>query len=100
MDKIDIIGPNKTVKNIIDDFKFKYNVEIYYINYKDFTLASPIDGDNDSHKTIESLLKEKNVKYKDNSKYFKLGVTGSLDDVEINNPTIRYILKCDKIGHI
>ena len=31
-DKIDIIGPNKTVRNFVDDFKDKYNVNIDYIN--------------------------------------------------------------------
>ena len=97
-DKIDIIGPNKTVKNIIDDFKDKYKVDIYYINYNDYTLASPIDGDDDFDKTIESLLKENNVKVNENTKYIKLEVTGGLDDVEINTPTIRYIVKSDNIS--
>ena len=96
-DKIDIIGPNKTVKNIVDDFKDKYNVDIDYINYNDYTLASPIDGDDDFDRTIESLLKENNIKLNENIKYIKLEVTGSLDDVEISTPTIRYILKSDKI---
>jgi len=96
-DKIDIIGPNKTVKNIVDDFKDKYNVDIDYINYNNYTLASPIEGEDDFDNTIESLLKENNVKLNENIKYIKLEVTGSLDDVEINTPTIRYILKNDKI---
>ena len=96
-DKIDIIGPNKTVKNIVDDFKDKYNVDIDYINYNDYTLASPIDGNDDFDRTIESLLKENNIKLNEYTKYIKLEVTGSLDDVEITTPTIRYILKNDKI---
>ena len=45
----------------MDDFKDKYNVDIYYINYNDYTLISPIDEDDDFDKTIESLLKEKMV---------------------------------------
>ena len=61
-------------------------------------MASPIDEDDDFDKTIESLLKENNVKYNENTKYIKLEVTGSLDDVEINTPTIRYILKGDKMS--
>ena len=81
----------KKIKKII-------NVDIYYINYKDYTLASPINEDDDFDKTIESSLKENNVKYNKNTKYIKLEVTGSLDDVEINNPTIRYILKGDKMS--
>ena len=96
-DKIDIIGPNKTVKNIVDDFKDKYNVDIDYINYNDYTLASPIDGNDDFDRTIEYLLKENNIKLNEYTKYIKLEVTGSLDDVEITTPTIRYILKNDKI---
>ena len=31
-DKTEIIGPNKIVTNNLDDFKDKYNVDIYYIN--------------------------------------------------------------------
>ena len=94
-DKIDIIGPNKTVRNIVDDFKDKYNVDIDYINYNDYTLASPIDGDEDEFdRTIEELLKE-NVKLNEKTKYIKLEITGSLDDVEISTPTIRYILQKD-----
>lgn len=94
-DKIDIIGPNKTVRNIVDEFKDKYNVDIDYINYNDYTLASPIDGDEDEFdRTIEELLKE-NVKLNEKTKYIKLEITGSLDDVEISTPTIRYILQKD-----
>ena len=62
LDKIDIIGPNKTVKNIVDDFKDKYNVDIDYLNYNNYTLASPFDGKDDFDSTIESLLKENNIK--------------------------------------
>ena len=61
-------------------------------------MAPPIYGDDDSYKTIESLLKKNNIKYKENSKYFKFEVTGILDDVEINTSTIRYILKYDKMN--
>lgn len=59
-------------------------------------MASPIYGDDDFDKTIESLLKENNVKFNENMKYIKLEVIVSLDDVENNNPTIRYIFKGDK----
>ncbi len=93
-DKIDIFGPNKTVKNIVDYFKDKYNVDIDYINYKDYTLASILDGDNDLDKTIEYLLK-KYINLNENNKYIKLEVSGSIDDIEISTPTIRYILKND-----
>ena len=95
-DKIDIIGPNITVKNFVDYFKDKYNVDIDYINYNDYTLASPIDGDEDFDKTIESLIKE-NVALKESTKYIKLEISGSLDNVEVSTPTIRYILKSDKV---
>ena len=59
-------------------------------------MASPIYGDDDFDKTIESLLKENNVKFNENMKYIKLEVIVSLVDVENNNPTIRYIFKGDK----
>ena len=85
-DKIDIFGPNITVKNIIDDFKDKYNVEIDYINYKDYTLASPIDGDEDFDKTIEELLKKNKISLMEKSKYIKLEISGNLDDIEISTP--------------
>ena len=92
-DKIDIIGPNKTVRNFVDDFKDKYNVDIDYINYDDYTLASPIDGDEDElDKTIEELFKE-NSKLYENTKYIKLEISGSYEGVEISIPTIRYIIR-------
>ena len=97
-DKIDIFGPNITVKNITDDFKDKYNIEIDYINFKDYTLASPIDGDEDFDKTIEELLKKNKISLMENSKYIKLEISGNLDDIEISTPTIRYILKNDKVS--
>ena len=94
-DKIDILGPKITIKNIVDDFKDKYNVEIDFINYKDYTLASPIDGDEDYFKTIEELIKENNITLPEKTKYIKLEISGNLNDVEISTPTIRYILKDD-----
>ena len=96
-DKIDILGPNITIKNIIDDFKEKYNADIDFINYKDDTLASPIDGDEDYFKTIEELIKENNITLPEKTKYIKLEISGNINDIEISTPTIRYtILKDDK----
>ena len=92
-DKIDIYGPNITVKNLVDNFKNKYNVDIDYINYKDKILASPIDEDEELDKTIEELYKEitgKNINKK--NKYIKLEIDGTIGDANIITPTIRYIL--------
>ena len=94
-DKIDITGPNKTIKNIVDYFKDNYNVDVDYINYKDYVLASTFN-EKDLDKTIESLLK-KYIKLNENIKYIKLGISGNIDDVEIDTPPVRYILKSDKI---
>jgi ubiquitin-activating enzyme E1 len=92
-DKIDIVGPNKTVRNFVDVFKEKYNIDIDYINYGNYTLASPIDGDEDElDKTIEELLKE-TTKLHENAKYIKLEISGSYEDVEVSTPAIRYIIK-------
>jgi ubiquitin-activating enzyme E1 len=92
-DKIDIIGPNKTVRNFVDDFKDKYNVNIDYINYNELTLASPIDEDEDElDKTIEELFKE-NIKLYENTKYIRLEISGNYEGVEVCIPTIKYILK-------
>ena len=93
-DKIDLYGPFLNVKNIVDIFKNKYNVEIEFINYKSNILASPIDGDEDYNKTIEELIKEidgENINKK--NKYIKLEVSGSKGEADIITPTIRYILK-------
>jgi ubiquitin-activating enzyme E1 len=98
-DKFDILGPNITIKNIIDDFKGKYNVDIDFINYKDDTLASPIDGDEDYFKTIEELIKENNITLPEKTKYIKLEISGNINDIEISTPTIRYtISRDDKIS--
>ena len=93
-DKIDIKGPNKTIKNIVDYFKDNYNVDIDYINYKNYTLVSLLDDDKDLDKTIESLI-EKYVILNRKTKYIKLEISGSLDDIEISTPTIRYIINND-----
>ena len=95
-DKIDILGPNKTIKELVDFFKTKYNVEIDFINYKDNTLASPLDGENDFDKTIEFLIK-KYINLDFNTKYIKLEISGSLDGVEVSMPTIRYVIKNDDV---
>lgn len=59
-DKIDLYGPNMTIKSLVYYFKNKYNVDIDYINYnKNIVLASPIDGEKDFFKTIKELIKEK-----------------------------------------
>ena len=96
-DKLDIIGPNVTMKKFLDDFKNKYGVDIDYVNYKDNTLASPFEGDDDFDKTIEELIKEKcNKKLNGKNKYVQLEISGSLDDADIITPTIRYILKSER----
>jgi ubiquitin-activating enzyme E1 len=93
-DKIDIIGPNITVKTIVDDFKNKYNVDIDFINYSNDILSSPFEEDEDLNKTIEELIINKTgKKINDKKKYIKLNLNASRDDCEILTPTIRYILK-------
>ena len=92
-DKIDLYGPFLNVKNIIDIFKKKYDVEIEFINYKNNVLASPIDGDEDYEKTIEELVKEINGENLMKKKYIKLEIFGSKCEADIITPTIRYILK-------
>ena len=92
-DKIDLYGPFLNVKNIVDTFKKKYDVEIEFINYKSNVLASPIDGDEDYEKTIEELVKEINGENLMKKKYIKLEISGSKGEADIITPTIRYILK-------
>ena len=92
-DKIDLYGPFLNVKNIVDIFKKKYDVEIEFINYKNNVLASPIDGDEDYEKTIEELVKEINGENLMKKKYIKLEIFGSKGEADIITPTIRYILK-------
>ena len=93
-DKIDIYGPNLTIKKIVDYFKNNYDVDIEYINYNNITLASPEFEDEDYDKTIEELIKEKCKKELDKKiKYIKLEITGSSGDADINTPIIRYIMK-------
>ena len=59
-DKIDLYGPNMTIKSLVYYFKNKYNVDIDYINYnKNNILASPKDGEEDIFKTIKELVIEK-----------------------------------------
>ena len=58
-DKIDIIGPNKTIKNFIDIFMKNYGITIDFINYNNNMLASPFDGEADFDKIIEDFIKEK-----------------------------------------
>jgi hypothetical protein len=92
-DKIDIYGPNITIKNLVNNFKNKYKVDIDYINYKDKILASPIDEDEKLDKTIKELYEEitgKKINRKNN--YIKLEIDGSIGEANISTPTIRYIL--------
>jgi ubiquitin-activating enzyme E1 len=93
-DKIDIVGPNKTIKNFIDIFIKNYGITIDFINYDDKVLASPFEGEDDFDKTIEDLIKEKYKKnLNEKTKYIKLIINGSFEDENIISPTIRYILK-------
>ena len=93
-DKIDIIGPNITIRNLLEDFKMKYNVDIDYINYENQILASPSESDENMEETIEKLIQDKFGKsINDKLKYLKIDITGSIGDCEILTPTIRYILK-------
>ena len=92
-DKIDLNGPNMTVKNIIDFFK-KYDVDIDFINYSNLLLDSPFESDENFNKSIEELITEKTgKKIDDKMKYIKLDLSGSIKDSEIITPNIRYILK-------
>ena len=100
-DKIDIVGPNKTIKNFIDIFLKNYGITIDFINYDDKVLASPFEGEDDFDKTIEELIKEKYKKNLNNkTKYIKLIINGSFEDENIISPTIRYILKDNNTNSI
>ena len=93
-DKINLIGPHLSVKNIVEYFNEKFEVEIDNINYKNFTLASPIDGEEDYDRTIEELIEEiAGEIINEKTKYIKLEISGSKGDADISTPTIRYILK-------
>ena len=102
-DKIDLYGPNMTIKALIDFFKNKYDVDIEYINYNNnIILASPIEGNEDYNKTIEELIIEKtSLNINDNTKYIKIQISGTIKilqkdqfvENEVLTPTIRYILK-------
>ena len=93
-DKINLFGPNMSVKNFIDIFKTRYNVEIDNINYEEINLSSPIlDGDEDYNKTIEELFIDKTGKKVDEKlKYIELKINGSLGDADILTPRIKYFL--------
>lgn len=94
-DKLDLFGPNLKIKNIVDYFKNKYDVDIDYINYNDNTITSPFDDDEENlEKSVEDLIKEKtNFNLNEKSKYIPLEITGSIGNDEISTPIIRYILK-------
>ena len=62
MDKIDTIGPNITIKNIVDNFRNKYNRDIDFINYDNQILASPMEDDDNMNDTIKKLIQDKTVK--------------------------------------
>lgn len=93
-DKINLFGPNMLIKNFIEIFKKRYNVEIDNINYEDINLTSPIlDGDEDYNKTIEELYIDKTGNKIDKKlKYIELKINGSLGDAEILTPRIKYFL--------
>lgn len=107
-DKIDIFGPNLTIKNIINFFKEKYNVDVEYINYKDDTLATIFNSDDDEddveknededlEKSIEDLMREKTkFNLNEKTKYIQLEISGTLGNDDISTPTIRYHLKGNK----
>ena len=98
-EKIDLVGPNLKVKNILDYFKNKYNVEIVYINFNETNLVSTILDDEESlEKSIEELMEENEETTKfhinDKTKYVQLEISGSDNNkCAISTPTIRYILK-------
>jgi ubiquitin-activating enzyme E1 len=103
-DKLDLYGPNLRIKNIVEDFKNKYNVDIDYINYKNDILFSNFkdddeeeeEEDEDLDKSVEDLIREKTkFNLNEKSKYVELEITGSIGNDEISTPTIRYILKGD-----
>ena len=93
-DKINLFGTNMLVKNFIDIFKKRYDVEIDNINYEEINLASPIlDGDEDYNKIIEELFINKTGKKIDEKlKYIELKINGSLGDADILAPRIKYFL--------
>ena len=96
-DMLYYLGPNLTVKDIIDDFKYKYDADIDYINCGELLLTSPLDedGELDFDKTIENLYieKTKNRKIDSNMKYLKLNISASKGNDEIKTPFIKYLLK-------
>ena len=92
-DKIDIHGPNFTIKDLVKYFKNKNNVDIDFINYCNKILASPMEGNENMDNTIEKLIEEKTgKKINIGIKYIKLDLNGSINDCEILTPTVRYIL--------
>jgi len=61
-DKMDIFGPNLTIKELVEDFKKKYDVDIDFINYNNQNIASPLedeDNDKNMNETIEKLVENK-----------------------------------------
>ena len=92
-DKIDI-GPNLTVKQLIDDFKKRYDIDIDYINYNNIKLAEPIESNENDDQTIEFLLMQKSKDFPiSHLKYITLNINCSRGMIEILMPTIRYLLK-------
>ena len=64
------------------------------INYKNFTLASPIYGEEDYDRTIEELIEEiAGEIINEKTKCIKLEISRSKGYADISTPTIRYILK-------
>ena len=96
-DMLYYLGPNLTVKDIVEDFKYKYDADIDYINCGELLLTSPFDeeGELDFDKTIEDLYKERTEKgiIDKNMKYLKLNISASSGSDEIKTPFIKYLLK-------
>ena len=93
-EKMDIIGPNMKIKELVEYFKKKYNVDVDYVNYNNQILSSPIDDDKNMNETIEKLVEDKQKKKINNKiKYIKLDLSISQGECEIKTPTIRYIIR-------
>ena len=95
-DKIEIDGPLK-VKEFVDYFKTKYNIEIEFINYNEKVLSEPLlleENDEEYEKTIEEIYfnlisfpKSRNIKY------IKLEIVGRYNNDFVLTPSIKYRIK-------
>ena len=95
-DKIEIDGPLK-VREFVDYFKTKYNIEIEFINYNEKVLSEPLlleENDEEYEKTIEEIYfnlisfpKSRNIKY------IKLEIVGRYNNDFVLTPSIKYRIK-------